>query len=166
MPLKSKTPLKTKTPLKARDPIPKVSIKPKKQVKPTITKLRKEADKWWSLATRYRFATFTNGSWEAECITCNQTKPLKSLQCGHFMSRAHNTTRFSEENTAPQCFGCNVMQQGKQYQFGMWVDRMYGDGTAKRLYEESRVSHQFKVEELQQIIQDAKTQVQFYEHQT
>jgi hypothetical protein len=163
-PLTAKSDLRSRTPLKRLTAI-KQNAKPKKQPKPAVSKLKKEADKWHSLATRYRFATFTNGEWGARCVTCNQTKPLKSLQCGHFMSRMHNSTRYSEENTAPQCYGCNVMHQGRQYQFGIFIDQMYGSGTAQRLYEQSRIPHQFTVEELMTIIEDSRKQVEFYESQ-
>lgn len=155
-PLKAKTNLKAKTTLKATKPIAK---KPKKH---TVSWYKKEADTWHSKATRYRFAEYKNGEWVAECVTCRTEKPIKQLQCGHFMSRQHNSLRYSEENTAPQCYGCNVMQQGKQYEFGLWVDSMYGDGTAKRLYKESKTPHQFTVPELEEIIRERKTEVEFY----
>lgn len=162
--LKSKTPLKGKTTLKAKTRL-KVN-KPIKAKKHTITWWKKEADKWWSKATRYRHAELKNGEWVAECITCQQEKPIKSLQCGHFMSRQHNLLRYSEFNTAPQCYGCNVMQQGKQYEFGIQLDELYGEGTAKRLHKEAKTPHQFTIPELQEIIQEAKLEVEFYERKT
>lgn len=81
------------------------------------------------------------------------------------MSRQFNNTRFSEENTGPQCYGCNVMQQGKQYAFGLWVDEFYGEGTAKRLYEEAHTPLQFKRADLEEIIADRKEQIRFMEEQ-
>lgn len=79
------------------------------------------------------------------------------------MSRQYNTLRYSELNTAPQCYGCNVMQQGKQYAFGLEIDKLYGDGTAARLHKESKTAHQFTTDELQEIIDESKQQVKFYE---
>jgi len=152
----SNKPLKAKTPLKAK-------AKPKKQTKPTITKLKKKADTIYSRATRLRHANMVDGDWVAECITCKATKPIKQLQCGHFMSRQYNATRFDQENTAPQCYGCNVMQQGRQYQFGIEIDLLYGTGTAKKLLKMSKVPHQFTEEELKQIIWDSEQEVLFYE---
>lgn len=165
--MQSKQPLKANKPLKAKAPLKRGAARPASKTAKvkTVSQLKKEADKWHSLATRYRFAEFKNGEWVAECITCGQAKPIKGLQCGHFMSRQYNVLRYSEENTAPQCYGCNVMQQGRQYTFGLELDKLYGDGTAKRLHQESKTSHQFKAEELLSIIADAKTQVKFYEGQ-
>lgn len=156
-PLVAKTPLKAKTSLKATKPM---AAKPKKH---TISWYKKEADKWHSKATRYRFAGIVDGEYWANCITCNSRMPVKKLQCGHFMSRQYNTLRYSEENTAPQCYGDNVMQQGKQYEFGLEIDKLYGDGTAKRLHKESKIPHQFTVDELLEIISDRKGQVEWYE---
>lgn len=155
--MKAKTPLKAKTSLKAKKP---VATKPKKH---TIGWYKKKADTVYSKATRLRFAEFVNNEWVADCITCGVTKPIKQLQCGHFMSRQYNILRYEPENTAPQCYGCNVMQQGKQYEFGMAIDNLYGDGTAKRLHKQSKEAHQFTQAELEQIIADSTAEIKFYE---
>lgn len=140
----------------------KKATKPKKQVKPSVAKLKKKADKYYSLATRLRFADNKDGEWWAKCITCPNYKPIKQMQCGHFMSRANNNTRFVEENTAVQCYGCNVMQQGRQYEFGLQIDLLYGAGTSVKLMELSKVKHQFTTEELQDIIDYSKEQIASY----
>lgn len=57
------------------------------------------------------------------------------------------------------------MQQGKQYEYGIWIDDMYGAGVARELYLESKQPHQFSIEELLEIIADAQKQVKFYEEQ-
>lgn len=81
------------------------------------------------------------------------------------MSRRHNILRYRDENTAAQCYGCNVMSQGRQYEFGMAIDELYGAGTAKALHQESKQLHPLTVEELQQIISDSKETIKFYEGQ-
>lgn len=157
--------LKSKATLKAKTPIKKFSGKPKKPPLKTITWWKKQADTYWSLATRLRFATLKNGEYWAECITCGVEKPVKALQCGHFMSRQYNSTRFVEQNTAPQCYGCNVMQQGKQFEFGIALDKLYGEGTALNVLLLAKTPKQFTREELQEIINEAKTEIAFYEEQ-
>lgn len=176
--LETNTRLNTYSALSAKSPLSKGTqglrrsqgVKARKSTKPslkTISQLKKIADKYFSLATRYRFAELVNGEYVAQCFTCTvkEWKPIKTLQCGHFMSRAHNNTRYSEENTAPQCYGCNVMQQGRQYAFGLEIDKLYGAGTAKRLYKEAKVPLQFKREDLEEIIRESKEQVKYYETQ-
>ena len=156
--LKQTKPLKAKTPLKQTG-----GKKPVKSKLKTIPQLKKIADAWWSKATRYRFAYKKEGEYWAECVTCVEERPIKSLQCGHFMSRQYNSTRYLETNTAPQCYGCNVMHQGRQYEFGMALDALYGPHTAKEMHDLAKVPHQFTRDELLQIISDAKTEVDYYE---
>lgn len=133
--------------------------KPSKPKLKPIPKLRKDADKYWSLATRYRFA---NPDGTAECVTCGIRKPIKELQCGHFMSRRFQATRFSEMNTAPQCVACNMFRSGEQYKFSLFLEDYYGKGTAEQLRKESQEIHKFTREELEQIIHDAKEQIRWY----
>ena len=164
--LKQKTPLKAKTGLKRGVGLSAAKTKPKlTSTKPSVAKLKKTADKYYSLATRYRFADKRGDTWYASCITCGVEKPIKQLQCGHFMSRRHNILRYRDENTAAQCYGCNVMSQGRQYEFGIAIDELYGTGTAKALHQESKQLHPLTVEELQQIISDSKETIKFYEGQ-
>ena len=130
--------------------------------KPSITKLKGKADILFSLATRYRFAEQIKGVWVDKCVTCTIVKPIKQMQCGHFQSRGFNATRYSEENTAPQCYGCNVKHQGEQYRFSQFIDDFYGAGTAKRLEQEARRSYQFTREELEQVIHDSQEYIKAY----
>ena len=99
----------------------------KKKLKP-ITKLKKEMDAIFSTYVRLRDLTL-NG--EAVCVTCNIAKPYKQMQNGHFMSRRHMSTRFEEMNTAVQCMGCNMYNQGMQYEMSKYLDKKYGEGTAE-----------------------------------
>lgn len=154
--------LKKTSTLKAKKPLRKVSKRPSKQVQPTVSKLKKEADKWHSKATRLRFADNKDGEWFVKCFTCPNYKPTKQMQCGHFMSRQYNSTRYHEHNTAPQCYGCNVMHQGRQYEFAKQLDLMYGDGTADKMYQLSKQGHQFTEEQLKVIIERSKEEVASY----
>ena len=77
--------------------------------KPSRKSIVKKLDQVFSLYVRNKYAK--NGF--CECITCGRKYPIKQIQCGHFMSRKNYSTRWELENVAPQCFGCNCMQQGK-----------------------------------------------------
>ena len=140
----------------------KPSVKPKPKTK-SISQLKKEADRFFSLATRYRFAELIKGEYVASCITCGMSAPIKQLQCGHFMSRRFNATRFLEENTAAQCVSCNIYHYGEQYKFGLAIDDFYGDGTAKKLQRQAKKYYKFNRDELLEIIHDSKEEIDFYE---
>lgn len=126
--LKQKTPLKAKTGLKRGVGLSAAKTKPKHtSTKPSVAKLKKTADKYYSLATRYRFADKRGDTWYASCITCGVEKPIKQLQCGHFMSRRHNILRYRDENTAAQC----LTEESNVHMYGGYVrsiaDLIVGD---------------------------------------
>ncbi len=96
----------------------------------SISKLKKELDKWFSLYIRLRDATDYG---MAQCFTCGKVDHYKKLQCGHFQSRKHMTTRFDEKNCQVQCVACNMFRAGEQYRFGLGLDSKYGEGVAEEL---------------------------------
>ena len=97
----------------------------------TISKLKKELDKWFSLYIRLRDATDEG---LCQCFTCGCVKYYKKgMQNGHFQSRSFLATRFDEENCQAQCVGCNMFKQGEQYKFSLYLDSKYGEGKAAEL---------------------------------
>jgi len=76
-------------------------------VKKTISKLKKELDKWFSLYIRLRDA---NEYGYTQCFTCGKVGHYKTggMQNGHFQSRKHLSTRFDEDNCQVQCIKCNM----------------------------------------------------------
>jgi hypothetical protein len=97
----------------------------------SISKLKKELDKWFSLYIRLREAT-NEGA--VICATCNKVSHYKSgMQNGHFQSRRFMATRYDEQNCAVQCIGCNCFKQGEQFRFSIYIDSKYGEGTAEYL---------------------------------
>ena len=73
----------------------------------TVSKLKKELDKWFSLYIRLREASDTGA---AICFTCGKMAYYKTLQNGHFQSRRFMATRFDEENCQVQCVACNMFR--------------------------------------------------------
>ena len=70
------------------------------------------------------------------------------------MSRRHYSTRWDEENVYPQCYGCNVMQQGQQYLFSKFIDEQFGEGYSDVLLFKSRETVKFSDFELEEMIED------------
>lgn len=141
----------------------KAAIGPSKR---PIPKLKAEADKWFSQYIRYRDGRYTHArGWETECITCNRWLPLKQMQAGHFVTRAINDLRFDEENVNGQCLKCNVFGAGEQYKYSVAVDIKYGEGTATALMSRRSILHKFTRQELEEIINDAKTRIEYYKRE-
>ena len=104
-------------------------------MKKTISKLKKELDKWFSLYIRLREAT-PEGM--IQCFTSGRVYHYKQMHAGHFMSRRHLATRWCEINVQPQSPADNLFGQGEQYKFGLNLDIKYGEGTAEELQYKAR----------------------------
>lgn len=77
--------------------------------KKSLSKLKHELDAVFSKYIRQKYAK--NG--QVQCYTCGTSKEIREIQCGHFVSRQHLSTRFDEENVRPQCAGCNLFGGGR-----------------------------------------------------
>jgi len=97
----------------------------------TISKLKKELDKFFSLYIRLKFSSLEG---IVSCCTCSKIGHYKvGMQCGHFQSRRHHSTRWDEKNCAVQCVKCNMYEQGEQYRFSIYINNKYGEGTSEEL---------------------------------
>ena len=123
----------------------------------TISKLKKELDKWFSLYIRLRNASKPDGI--VECWTCGKTAHYKKMHAGHFMSRKHHATRWNEENVQNQCPKCNLFGQGEQYAFGKLLDIRIGDGKSEELQELSRTTVKYMRHEYEDMIKFYKEKV-------
>lgn len=101
----------------------------------TRSKIVKKLDKIFSDYIRQRNADQFG---VAECYTCGKRDSYKRLQCGHFQSRKHYSTRWDEINCQVQCAGCNVFRYGEQYKFGLRLDQDFGEGTAEKLLNKAK----------------------------
>jgi len=114
--------------------------------KPTRGKVVKKLDAEFSRYIRLKYA---NHNGFVKCYTCPRVKHYKdSMQCGHFMSRRHYSTRWSEDNCRPQCYGCNVHSQGKNYEFALNLNKEYGYEIALEILQISRETVKFTTQEL------------------
>ena len=127
----------------------------------SISKLKKELDKWFSLYIRLRYSE--NGL--CQCWTCGKVAHYKTggMQCGHFMSRRYNSTRWDEMNCQVQCVACNMFGQGMQWQFGLNLDAKYGDGTseelqykAKQIVKLSRIDYEEEITYYKEVVNKLK----------
>ena len=101
----------------------------------SVSKLKKELDKWFSLYIRLRDS---NELGMVKCFTSGRVYHYKKIQAGHFMSRKHLSTRWCEMNVQPQSAADNLFGQGEQYKFGLNLDTKYGEGTAEELQYKAR----------------------------
>ena len=126
----------------------KPDLKLKSPKKVSRTSLVKKLDAEFSIFIRRRFAI----DGKATCFTCDKIDHWKNLQCGHFQSRKHYSTRWDEINCQVQCVGCNVYKYGEQYKFGIHLDQIHGEGTSLKLLQKAKSESKFKNYELEEKI--------------
>ena len=89
---------------------------------------------------------------KAICFTCGKVDEWKNLQCGHFQSRRHYSTRWDEVNCQVQCAGCNVFKYGEQYKFSIALNAKYGESTADDLLHKAKKQVKYHTHELIEMI--------------
>jgi len=122
----------------------------------TISKLKKELDKWFSLYIRLRDA---NEYGMVQCFTSGRVYHYKKIHAGHFMSRRHLSTRWCETNVQPQSAADNLFGQGEQFKFGLNLDSKFGEGTAEELQHLARTTLKISRVEYEQKISYYKSLV-------
>lgn len=106
------------------------------KIKPRgISKLKKEADRVFSLFVRQRFS---DNAGEVSCYTCPFRAHWKKLQNGHLVSRYYLATRYDERNCRPQCITCNVWRNGMTPHFAAKLQEELGAGIVEELYKLAR----------------------------
>lgn len=108
------------------------------------TSLIKKLDTVFSIYIRRRYSMNDI----SKCVTCGKEDHWSKLQCGHFMSRKHMSTRWNEDNCQVQCAGCNVFRYGEQYVFSQYL----GNNLSEQLHQESKQITKFTDVELQEKI--------------
>ncbi len=97
--------------------------------------------KLWKIFSEYirrRDAKLFSGEDIGKCITCSHADHWKYMDAGHFISRRHLSTKFSEKNNNLQCKGCNGFGAGKQFEYSIEINKKYGNGSSELLLMESR----------------------------
>ena len=135
----------------------------KKVKKEKITPLKTKLDDIFSLYIRLREATDEG---LVQCFTCGKVGHYKTggMQNGHFQSRKHLATRFSEDgNCEVQCIKCNIFDSGQQYIFSLRLDEKYGEGRAQELQylarttlKISRVEYEEKISYYKNLVENLK----------
>lgn len=125
-------------------------MKTKKKKLKSLTKLKKELDKVFSIWIRRR-----GSDWRGNqvCFTCGISKPWQELQCGHYVSRMHHSLRWDERNCNPQCCSCNVFKHGAMDVYAIKLQAKYGDQILVDLQIEKQKIKQFGRQELSTLIQ-------------
>lgn len=90
----------------------------------TVKTLQPLLDQAFSIFIRLRDAD-SNGY--VKCISCNDIKHWKDVDCGHFVNRKHMGTRYCEFNCNAQCRFCNRFDEGNNIGYTRGLIDKYGE---------------------------------------
>lgn len=121
--------------------------------KKTISQLKKELDKWFSIYIRTREM---DEDGFVSCFTCGRRNHWEKMHAGHFISRRHLSTRWHPHNVEVQDPKCNLFGQGEQYVFSIKLDQKYGEGTAEDMKSLSNSTMKFSRFDYEMLIDEYK----------
>ena len=124
--------------------------------KPTLSKIKKELDKVFSQYIRQKYADHRG---YVECVTCHVKKPLKEMQCGHYVGRANMSLRYDERNCHPQCVRCNIMMKGNYPAYTEFLLLKLGQVGLMNLIKEGRMTRKWTMKEMQELISFYKEKI-------
>ena len=87
----------------------------------------------------------------SSCITCNERMHWSRLDCGHFITRAKQATRYEPMNTWPQCQTCNRHHNGRRDRFEAFLNGMLGEEMVQELKRRSQDPMHYTTEDLQEM---------------
>ena len=120
----------------------------KKKLKP-LSKLKKEADKHFSLYIRTKYAS-KNGI--VKCVTCGKVDHYKKMHAGHYVTRNYLATRWDERNVFPQCPGCNIWGGGKHDEYALFLIDTFGPNILQELNAKKKELIKMKRQDYEKLI--------------
>jgi len=85
------------------------------------------------------------------CFTCDAVKPIKEIDCGHYIKRSNMNTRFDLDNLRPQCVACNRFRDGMQDEFIGRLNLEMRRDMATELHRKKHIIKQWKSSELEEL---------------
>ena len=123
----------------------------------SVSRLKKELDKVYSHYIRLKECLETTGNPnQGICFTCGTRHDFKNLQCGHYIPRNHNSTRYYEKNTHIQDVRCNIFLRGNLDVYALSLISKYGDGILDELNKMKNTIKNFTKDELLLLIHNYK----------
>jgi hypothetical protein len=129
--------------------------RPQKLTKRKVKSVRSliiKADLWFSRYIRLRD--------KGVCITCGKKDDIKKMDCGHYISRQHKSTRWDESNTACQCPSCNRFHEGVKDVFAIKLQKRYGNDILLTLQDKKNAVTKLTPEYLERIAEIYKKKVE------
>lgn len=86
-----------------------------------------------------------------KCITCGGIFHWKDVDCGHYISRKYNSTRYNEINCNAQCRACNRFKGGREEEYRKALILKYGIDTILNLEQKKYDFHKLDKYEIDEL---------------
>ena len=102
--------------------------------KKTLSKLKKEL---WTLYAKYMKLKYSRDGEYCSCFTCGVVLKIGTSNCqmGHWLPKGgYGFHYFTEDNTRPQCYHCNISLSGNTAVFERNLKAELGDEVVEEIY--------------------------------
>jgi hypothetical protein len=134
----------------------KHNVKRKTITEKGVMELVKILDKVFSEYIRLK-DTDDNGN--VKCITCGQIHYWKDIDCGHFIPRARQATRFDPVNCNPQCKKCNRFKHGEHDMYRWKLITLHGRKQVEQLEKRALMGGSYDTYTLREMIAEYRQKV-------
>jgi len=103
------------------------------------------------------FAKWVRGQ-DTHCFTCGSEGDgnINPIQCGHYIARSNEATRWHKDNARPQCKFCNEYNGGERELFRLYLCAFIGEKRVEELERLSKTSVKWTREEILGMIEKYK----------
>lgn len=121
----------------------------KKIKKESLSKLKEQVWKWFSIYIRLREADWRG---YAKCVTCGAVKYWKLGDAGHFVPGRSNAILFEDRGVHFQCKRCNGPLKGNPRKYEAFMKQRYGQAVINELDGLSLTIRIFSPQELKDLL--------------
>jgi hypothetical protein len=148
---------------KARKPVEEGKAPQTRSLGPKTDKQRwkAKADKWFSEFIRLRDSD-EHGI--ATCITSGRRAHWRTMDCGHYISRAKEAVRYDECNAHAQSKQANRFQGGHFMEHGLRIEEKHGRGTVHALEQKAMRPCKRTASDYQFIANTYRSRVEWIKH--
>lgn len=116
-------------------------------------KLIKELDKYTSLICRLKSA---DAQGVASCYTCGRRDIWRNFDCGHYIKRSFQHTRWLQEDVRCQCIFCNRYKNGNYQLYEPKIKAELGEDEVLKLWDKAYSREKISTPELAEMLKEMK----------
>ena len=119
------------------------------------------ADRWFSRWIRIsdKHNTVNGNDIYCQCFTTKKYYHILNLQCGHYITRGHFSTRWDRNNARPQSVYANKYKSGMPLEFEINLKADIGQYALGNLKRKGNMPYKWNVVEIRQIAKEFRVLV-------